>query len=311
MQTGAVSPRLSGLLERVARGEELSPGERDELACDAEANPALQALNSAGWPVTAAVEERMGLLRRAARFSPVCPLEVAGYSIEARTSIGELWRVYVPLCSALLDRCARQQGSRFLVGIAGPPGSGKSVFAALLTTLLNCIGEHPSEVAVTVPLDGFHFPNAYLDTHYVVGADGERRSLRKIKGAPGTFDLAGFLRALERLHSDERVTLPRYDRRLHEPVENGIAVEPHHRLVLVEGNYLLVQAGGWQAVQALLNLRLFLKMALSAVRPGMVERHVRGGRTREDAERHFDRVDLPNYGISMQSAAMADLVIER
>ena len=311
MQTGAESALLTGLLARVALGEELGREEWAEVARDAESNPVASGLNSVGWHAVGTLEEMAGLLRRTAHFCPVCSLEVAGYSIEARVSILELWRVYLPLCSALRDRCARQTGSPILVGIAGPPGSGKSVFAALLRKLLNCIAECPGDVAVTVPLDGFHFPNAYLDTHYVMDADGTRRPLRLLKGTPETYDVPGFLRALGRLRSEGRVALPRYDRRLHDPVEGGIVVEPHHRLVLVEGNYLLLQEGGWEAVASLLDLRLFLSMALSAVRPGMVERHVRGGRTRDDAERHFDRVDLPDYGISVRSAGRADLVIER
>ena len=294
----------------MARGQELTQDERDELARELESDPVCGALKAVGWAPVGGLEERTRLLRRTARFCPACSLEIAGFSIEARVSLEELWRVYLPLCSALREGI-REPPARTLVGIAGPPGSGKSVFAALLCTLLNCVAENSSEVGIVVPLDGFHFPNAYLGARFVAGADGARRSLRSRKGAPETFDVHAFVRALDLLGTEDRVMLPRYDRRVHDPVEGGIAVEPHHRLVLVEGNYLLLQEGAWQAVAARLDLRLFLCMPLNAAGPGLIERQVRGGRAPEDAERHFAEVDRPNYDLCMRSAGRADLIIER
>lgn len=304
-------PGFRGLLDRAVSGEGLTSLERDQLTRDAAANPLFGLLASTiGAPVWTP-EEGIGLLRRAACFSPTCVLEADGFPVEASVRVEELWHVYLPLSFALTSRPVDTATRRTLVGIAGPPGSGKSVFAALLKAIMNRITQRPSDGAVVVPLDGFHFPNAYLDTHCMPRADGTGQSLRLRKGAPETFDVAGFGRALELLSAEPRVELPVYDRRTHDPVEGAIVVMPHHRVALVEGNYLLLQREGWASLARWLDLSLFLSMPMAAVRPGLIERHVRGGRTRADAERHFERVDRANYEVCTRSAGRADLIIER
>jgi len=306
MKLGTLSPRLAALLERLARGEGPTRAPRDEVARDA-GTRALPGLPAS----TTTPDELIELFRRAASLCPTCSLEVAGYPVEVRISIAELWQVYLPLCRALRESCTRDGGARALVGVAGPPGSGKSVFAELLRELLDAGGHTPGGDAVVVPQDGFHFPNAYLDTHTTTGPDGKRQALRMRKGGPDTFDVAAFVRALDRLHSEATLALPRYDRRAHDPVPGAIRVEPHHRIALVEGNYLLLGQDGWESVAERMDLRLFLRLPLEAIRPHMIARHVRGGRSPEDAAAHFERVDVPNYELCMRSATRADLVIER
>jgi len=250
------------------------------------------------------------LARCAAACCPGVEVEAEGRRVRARCTRDELARFYLLLCSAMLGRLSGVKGARLLVGIAGPPGSGKSVLAALLARLLEAAAGRP--VAAVVPMDGFHFPNAYLDTHFATGPDGTRVPLRALKGAPETFDVAGFAAALRALAGEEGdLSLPRYDRRLHDPVPDGIQVRREHRVALVEGNYLLLEREGWREVAALLDLKLFISMSLETARAGLIERHVRGGRTPEDAERHFLRVDAPNHRLCTTQRELADAVIER
>jgi len=226
---------------------------------------------------------------------------------EVRVSLGDLWRFYVPLCALLRHAAAKPEGRRVVVGIAGPPGSGKSVFAALLKAILDTA----SVQSAVVSLDGYHFPNAYLDTHYTSDAEGAPQPLRRIKGSPETFDVNACADAVGRLHTEPALRLPAYDRLVHDPVEGRILVGPEHRLALVEGNYLLLEADGWRTLRDVLDLAIFLVMPLEAVRSRLIARHMRGGRSREDSERHFELVDMGNWNLCMGSARRADLTLER
>lgn len=237
-------------------------------------------------------------------------MTVSGRREEALMSLTELWRFYLPLSQALFQMAQREDCVRVSAGVTGPPGSGKSVFSALMDKVINvCLTDHEIHAA-TCSLDGFHFSNNYLDSHSV-SEGGERVALRTRKGAPDTFDVDGFLQALDRLNSDPTVLMPRYDRRLHDPVPDAIEIEHSDRIVLVEGNYLLLEEGRWADVASRLNPCLFLDISLEAVKPRMIERHMRGGRDRADAARHFDRVDRANFEKVMANANRADLVISR
>ena len=247
----------------------------------------------------------------AERLCPACSLLVDGRTVRAQVSREELQRVYLPLCRLLAERAGGAEGARAVVGVAGPPGSGKSTFCALLRTLLDGVGDLGCDCAVVVSLDGFHYPNAYLDSHSRTAADGARQPLRAVKGAPETFDLPAFLAALDRLREEPSLELSRYDRALHDPVAGGVRIQAQHRLVLVEGNYLLLDDGGWGEVRTRLHVTLFLSMPLAAIRPHIIARHVQGGRSQADAERHFEAVDRPNYDLCMGTIDRADLVIER
>ena len=163
----------------------------------------------------------------------------------------------------------------------------------------------------TVGLDGYHYPNAYLLAHRTPPAVSEAGALKLYKGAHFTFDAARLVADLRRLRSAEAtLRLPGYDRRLHEPVEGRIAVAPGDRLVLVEGNYLLCRESGWEAVPDLFDLRMFLALPPGANREPMIARHMRGGRRRDDAERHFERCDRPNTDLVAATGAEADIVVE-
>ncbi len=297
---------LSDLLDRLAA---TPPAAADvtQAARLIEADPVTACFRSIGIDLPGAAD-RADLFHRTAHLCPVVPLSVAGHGVEARITPEELWRYYLPLrqAAALM---ARRSERRVLIGVTGPGASGKSVFAGLLCRVMNT-SEDALRAAIC-PQDGFHYPNAYLDSHLVPDAGGAEVPLRRFKGSPRTFDAEGFIDALRRLRTDDRVGLPRYDRQIHDPVPDAIRIGPGDRIIIVEGNSLLVDDGRWSPVRGMLDLALYFAVPLDAVRDALIARHILGGRTPEDARAHFDRSDRPNYDTFCATAPRADLIVTR
>ncbi|MEU1071721.1 MULTISPECIES: nucleoside/nucleotide kinase family protein [unclassified Streptomyces] len=186
-------------------------------------------------------------------------------------------------------------GHRRVLGIAGAPGSGKSTLAARLVERLGAD-------AVLVPMDGFHLAGAELD----------RLGRADRKGAPDTFDAAGYAALLARLRAPEAgsvVYAPAFDRSLEEPVAGSIPVGPEVPLVVTEGNYLLHDQDGWAPVRALLDEVWFLEIDGEERVRRLVERHVRYGKTRPYAERWVRESDEVNARVVAGGRELADLVV--
>ncbi|HEX6122849.1 MAG TPA: nucleoside/nucleotide kinase family protein [Ktedonobacterales bacterium] len=189
---------------------------------------------------------------------------------------------------------------RFLLGITGPPAAGKSRFASLLALTINQLVGWPA--AIAVPMDGFHLPNAVL----------EARGLRALKGAPQTFDGPGFISLLERLRRDlpEPVWCPIYDRTLHEPVEHALEVPAATRIIIVEGNYLLLDTPPWNQARAHFDQIWYLDAPTSITTLRLLERHITGGRSEQEAREKIAGTDLPNARLIEQTRARADRVLQ-
>lgn len=314
---------LVGLLQRTADGCVLRAADTEEAAGLIAQDPVTEAFRLIGVDLVAAAGERLELFRRAAGLCPVRQLNVAGHEVLAKISQPELWRFYLPICQALVGMQPRE-GRRLLVGVAGPGASGKSVFAILLRDVFNLAfgsvaGAAGSEAAAggalwraaVCPMDGFHYPNSYLDSHFITDEQGGRVPLRAIKGSPPSFDAESFVRCLRALKAEASVALPRYDRVLHDPVPGGIVLGASDGAVLVEGNYVLLDEGRWAGVGELIDFSLFLVQPLDAALDAMVKRHVRGGRSERDAAEHVARVDRRNYEICISTAGRADLLVRR
>ena len=171
-------------------------------------------------------------------------------------------------------------GRRKLLGLVGAPGSGKSTVAQALLDAL------PGRAQV-VPMDGFHLANAELGR---LGRAG-------CKGAPDTFDGAGYVALLRRLRSQpagETVYAPEFRREIEEPVAGAIAVRPETPLVITEGNYLLLEEGPWAGVAPLLDEVWYVEVDDRLRLERLLRRHQQFGRSREAAQAWVAQTDEPN-----------------
>lgn len=182
---------------------------------------------------------------------------------------------------------------RIVVALAGPPGAGKSTLSERLLAAL------PVDQAALVPMDGFHFDNAVLDA----------MGLRQRKGAPGTFDYAGLQATLRRIRSGEGdVAVPVFDRQA-DLARAGAAIVPvGARLVLVEGNYLLLDRPPWSQLAPLFDLAIFIDVPIAELERRLLARWRELGRSEEAARRWVEGNDLPNARLVIDSSRRADIV---
>ena len=192
-----------------------------------------------------------------------------------------------------------QAHHRIAIGIAGGPGSGKSTLAAELVTMLNAV--HPGSAAL-VPMDGFHIKHAKLET----------MGQTDYKGAPHTFEGAAFVSFLHHLKgATGPVSGPGYSRKIEDTVDAAFTVPPEVRVLIVEGNYLLLTEGPWAGVKAALDYAVFIDVPRDIVKARLLRRHGEEGLFTEERNRaHIERNDLPNYDLVSQSQDRADVVIE-
>jgi pantothenate kinase len=166
---------------------------------------------------------------------------------------------------ALLQRAEAlaTAGTRKILGIAGPPGGGKSTVARLVVAELG-------DRARLVPMDGFHLAQAEL----------VRLGRRDRMGAPDTFDSAGYAALLRRLKSDELVVYaPEFRREIEEPIAGAIAVPRQVPLVVTEGNYLLL----WPEIKPLLDETWYVESDEELRVERLIQRHIEFGKTPEYA----------------------------
>jgi pantothenate kinase len=215
-------------------------------------------------------------------------LQTAGHAQEVRVSQEELDSIHAPLLARMND-LAQARGGRAVVFLAGPPGCGKSTLAALWEELSRQRRGVPVQA---LPLDGFHYPNAVLDAR-TVSREGQEIRLRLLKGSPESYDRESLASRLRDLHVGRTPAWPVYDRTIHEPLPSGIAVAREGVLV-VEGNYLLLDEPGWRELATFKDLGIFLDCGAEDARRDILLRHQRGGRSPEDAARHYAFNDEPN-----------------
>ena len=200
------------------------------------------------------------------------------------------------ICQQRIDHLLAS-GHRTILGIVAPPGAGKSTLAQ---ALLSRYGQ----ALQVVPMDGFHLANSEL----------ERLGRRGRKGAPDTFDAAGFVSLLARIKAqqpgDAVVYAPEFRREIEEAVAGAIAVQPSTPLIVVEGNYLLLEDAPWPQVRGLADEIWYLDVPDAVRHARLLARHMQFGRTREAALDWIAHTDEPNAVRIAQARQHADLCVD-
>lgn len=196
----------------------------------------------------------------------------------------------VDLAREIIARGA--SADRFIVGIAGPPGAGKSTVAE---AIVKAIGTG----ARVVPMDGFHLDNVVLD----------RLGLRARKGAPETFDALGFLHLMQRLRAGPDAAIPVFDRNADLARAGADLVTRADKYLIVEGNYLLLNDAPWRDLAPLFDLTVFIDVPEAELDRRLVDRWHHHGKTADEARHWIDSNDMPNIRRVMQGSRRADIVI--
>ena len=230
-------------------------------------------------------------------------LNNSGLADEAVFSEEEIERILMPLLKRL-TALRNEKGRRILAMLAAPPAAGKSTLAAVLGMLSR---REPGLCPMTVlSMDGFHRRQAWLLSH-TVERGGRILPMARIKGAPQTFDLEALTERIARVAAGEECLWPRYDRQLHDPVEDAIRVTGE--VVLLEGNYLLLDVGGWRELHTYADYTIFVAAEPSFLRTRLLRRHMAGGKSQTAAAEIIDGSDMVNAELCLRHSVPADLTL--
>ena len=230
-------------------------------------------------------------------------MTINGIRIEAFFHEDDVEGIILPLLENL-GKMQREKGARLIVMIAAPPGAGKSTFVSFLERLA---GKALPEVRLQCAgMDGFHLRQEYLTSHSLP-VDGKEVPMVDVKGAPETFDLKSLRDHIERVASGEKCYWPGYDRHLHNPVEDETLIDCD--ILLLEGNYLLLEEKGWDELSGYADYTVFLRADEDMLRGRLIDRKEASGNSREAAEAFVDFSDMRNVRRCLENSKEADLTL--
>lgn len=226
---------------------------------------------------------------------------VTGLPVEAEYSDCEVEELFMPLLNTLVQ-LRENKGKRVIAFLSAPPGSGKTTLSLFLEDLFK--ERHSNYSFQSISMDGFHQPNRYLD-RYTINREGKEQPLRKYKGIPESFDAEKLTERITALTSREKVEWPTYDRLLHNVSDKTEEVDAD--IILVEGNYLLLDKPVWRELKLLSDYTIAINAAMDELEERLVERKQRGGTSPEEAYQHVLRTDKPNAELVLNHSQTADL----
>lgn len=230
-------------------------------------------------------------------------VSVNGIDVVACYSQAAVNEIFIPLLKKL-SALQRRKGKRILAMLAAPPGAGKSTLASYLAQLADTRKDlHPVQA---IGMDGFHRRQDYLISHSVQ-RDGKEIPMVEIKGAPVTFDLEKLTESIRQVASGAACGWPVYNRLEHNPTENALFI--HGDIVLLEGNYLLLDEDGWRDLRSLADYTISIRADEELLRQRLIDRRIKTGVDKEQAIKFVDFSDMPNVRLCLNKTMPSDLEI--
>ena len=228
-------------------------------------------------------------------------VNINGIDVHASYSAESIDTIFKPLLHRLSDM-RKAKNARILVMLAAPPGAGKSTLVSFLEHLAKDI--IPEYKVQAIGMDGFHRRQEYL-TEHTMTVDGKEVRMVDVKGCPETFDLDKLKESIEGALAGTKKAWPTYDRHLHNPVEDAIKLDAD--ILLLEGNYLLLDAPGWDELSSLADYTIMITADPDMLRKRLVDRKEKSGNSREKAEQFVDFSDMRNVRLCLEHSKSADL----
>lgn len=231
-------------------------------------------------------------------------VNINGIDVDAAYSDETIEEIIKPLLKHMADLHDSEK-RRILVMLAAPPGAGKSTFVSFLEYMAKEI--IPTKKVQAVGMDGFHRRQEYLTSHTTI-VDGKEIPMVDIKGAPITFDLEALKNKIIELKENAVCKWPEYNRILHNPVEDAITIDGD--IVLLEGNYLLLDDDGWRDISEYADYTISMTAEPQMLRKRLIDRKTVSGNTREKAEKFVDFSDMANVKICLEHSKKADMELK-
>lgn len=233
---------------------------------------------------------------------------VTGLSVDAVYHEQDVREIFMPLLRLWTER-QKKLGRRMFIFMAAPPGCGKSTLAAFLEKL----SREPDAEGVLTPvqaagMDGFHHTAAYLKSHTDI-RDGRTILLDDIKGAPQTFDTEKLAGKLREASLSEKLRWPVYSRTEHDVLEDVIEIK--EKILIVEGNYLLLNCRPWKEIaREFCDYGIYLYADPAVLKKRLIERKVASGHSEKDAADFYEFSDGRNASLVLEDRPETDLVLE-
>ena len=234
-------------------------------------------------------------------------VSVNGIEVDAVFREENIENIYIPLLKRLSDM-QKEKNRRVIAMLAAPPGAGKSTLSCFLKYLSETVDG--LEPIASIGMDGFHHRQEYLESN-TTKRDGKIIPMSKIKGAPVTFDLEKLTAKVKELSLGKECMWPDYSRVIENPIDNAFNVTEN--IVLLEGNYLLLDEPGWRDLRNYADYTIKISVEEAEeknVRERLINRKARSGKiTRSEAVKHVDESDLYNFRLVMNNSFPADLTL--